>query len=184
MKNINHNKFKKFKDTFITNYTVKDDNLIVYNDDNLCEVEPYSKEKELELLNTMRKQVESLQSDSSSIKNTLIGNSVSLSFYLYFYINNLSKIHSSNHKEFLILASTLSAFLIASVGKDILRNVSDLKEIKKYSYYIENEDDINKAKESYSNVLTGPSLGITINDIDRYSYSELKDMVELSKTLK
>ena len=168
---------------FISNFDVKEDKIRIYYDDNGLEEVPYSIEKETEVLKQLRDQVEKLVGYSSDKKRILYNNIRYEVLNLVLYGAVIHGIKTSNSKQYLALLASAIAICLYINSKDIKKDVECINDVKKFSYFLENEELINEAIKQYSNSTMDYTSDVTINDIDKYSYKELKRIVKQNTSL-
>ena len=176
---------------FITGYDIKDDRINLHfafeEKDHSIE---YSKEKVYLLNDKMRSQVENneLENKYKNKNRQLTWWKFYNMWFAYFSIYNANKASSNGYR---IAHSVLFLFFVLFLGlniKDKIKNKERLDEIRKYKYFIENQELINyeiikrHLENNNSNIpdITDAPL-ITINDIDDMTLIELKETVELIK---
>ena len=87
-----------------------------------------------------------------------------------------------------LLATLLFGGFAIYNGKKAINYDKKIEEIKKYKYYIENEDLINNEIVSrffeFYGIYSDPNYAnrITINDIDKYTLEDLENIVGLIKS--
>ncbi len=177
---------------FITRYELIDDQIIVYYANNeRKERLKYSKEKEYLIQNIMKNQIKDSSSLQSGYIEELKHNNLHNIFNLCFlYYSSSNYIQASDNKTKIIYGTAFVLFLTTLNLRlfDNLNNKERLNEIKKYKFFIENEDLINYEtiksfiEESESNAINYSLENlISINDIDNMTLIELKEIVELIK---
>ena len=176
---------------FITNYEVNRDSIKINYSNGKFRIVPYSKEKEIEILNTMKEQVLRI----NEFKDTFYNNanqSIEYSMLmglLAVFNASLFMLDESNIAKLtsmvgILVGSGMTGYLLANAKN----NEDALNEIKKYKYFLDNEDTINHEITLNYFDFYGKDADIekanriTLNDIDNYTLDDLEAIVELIKS--
>ena len=154
----------------ITNYEINNGKIIVHYSNKTIRTIPYDKENEYSILKEMKDQA----------------------IMIIDYIEVYEDIFRKNLET--SMADSLLTIISASISTAIPNNckyiglLKKIEEIKKYKYYIENEDLINNEIVSrffeFYGIYSDPNYAnrITINDIDKYTLEDLENIVGLIKS--
>ena len=171
---------KEDKRTFILNYEIKDNKIIVnFASGKKYEV-PYTEENEKIILTLMEEQVLNSKRNLGKFKNAskvfFAIPVISLCFFILGYDTSVAELSKYFFTCCYVCSITLSlcgAFYYRGLAKDIQKNLLFL-----------NYEDLFKSKEKTDDdVLTEEETvreTITLNDIDKMSYNEVKEMVDIA----
>lgn len=170
-------------DDFILNYSVDyEADTITINYNNKSLIVPYTKDKEEEILIKMKRQLKFYSYNEAAIKGEK-------DFHMKYF-----------RMEFLLLISNiilsctgsyLSPFVAGFCGScsyylylKALKQKNLLDDIKKNKLFLENEDKINEflkliclEEDLETNMLINREISLNINDIDGYTYEDVKELV-------
>jgi hypothetical protein len=176
---------------FITSYQLNGTSIKINYGKNRFRVIPYSKEAENIILEIMKKQVETMYdfeniitSDYKTCRNfAIIDAFLALAngaMFLFNHTNNIKYINLAG-----MIVTDAAAIIYAGQAN---KNHKKLDEIRKYKYFLENEDIINHeitlryfdfyGKDADIN----EANRITLNNIDDYTLEDLETIVELIKS--
>lgn len=167
--------------SFVLNYTKDEDTLTVNYADGSSFTIPNTDNNENKLEGKMVDQVTNSKRKKSELESSIV-----ITIFLIFCLTTLSVngaswlLNMSSIKEMAIGLGIAVVVDIPMLAK-IIKNSSILKDIKKNSYFVENQEVINRGLNN-ANVLVNSNVQekeiITINDIDNsYKYDELKHIV-------
>lgn len=175
---------------FITKYEIENNYLHVYYSSGMRDVLELTKDNLIMIQDQMKNQILNAASIEKLSKRKINYDSFWTAYNVLFGGRSLYYIITSdNNNQKYFQACCLALFLLLSGLwiNELVYNKERLDEIKKYKYFIENEDLINYDnikryfEENESNI---PNLDdiqvLTINDINDITLIELKEMVELN----
>ena len=188
MKNILPNHMKNTLYPYVTNYRIEGDKLII-NCSNYPEpVEaPYSKEAEEEVLETMKKQAQQMFQFEEEYKRKISKNQLNAFFQGLLAASNGAFLAANTNNS--VKAINILAVLICGTSTIISAAEADeaqekLDEINKYKYFLAWEEEINEEIIDRYHQFYGKDAPIeeanimTINDLDKYTLTEIKEIVE------
>lgn len=174
---------------FIVHYYIDGNELkVIYSDSKTFSFD-YSKEKELEILKTMREQVkdiDKLRKELTKEKNLDTGLLLlSSSFVLFNGLLMTTSIPDLRPINIVaVLAGSLGSIYF---GINAFKEDDELRTIEKYKFFIENEKIITDEMVSQYYEIYGSDAPIeeantiTINDLNDYSLEDLEEMVSMIK---
>ena len=176
---------KEDERTFILNYEVKDNKIIVnFASGKKYEV-PYTEEDEKIILTLMKEQVNNTEKFEKTAKKKL---KVTTGWIIYSIVNivfdaTILLTGSSTAPavqvicgSLLILSGTLETYALVDIK-------TKLKDLKKNKLFLNYEDLFKSKEKTDDDVLTEEEIvreTITLNDIDKMSYNEVKEMVDIA----
>jgi hypothetical protein len=172
--------------TFITEYKVKDNNIYITYTNKPEKVIPYSKEAELDILKQMKQQVYSSKEFEEYYEKYDGFNRINLLLDVAFTAANVIFARISRYPDFHYILAGIFATLSLYFGSSIYEEQTNLEEIKKLKLFLENEELIREDtrkhyEEMYGEINPDEINYLTINNIDGYSYKDIKEMVDLIK---
>ena len=174
----------------ITNYEINNGKIIVHYSNKTIRTLPYNKESEYSILKEMKDQaimiIDYIEVYEDIFRKNL---ETSMADSLLTIISaSISTAIPNNCKYIGLLATLLFGGFAIYNGKKTINYDKKIEEIKKYKYYIENEDLINNEIVSrffdFYGIYSDPNYAnrITINDIDKYTLEDLENIVGLIKS--
>ena len=176
---------KEDERTFILNYEVKDNKIIVkFASGKKYEV-PYTEEDEKIILTLMKEQVNNTEKFEKTAKKKL---KVTTGWIIYSIVNivfdaTILLTGSSTAPavqvicgSLLILSGTLETYALVDIK-------TKLKDLKKNKLFLNYEDLFKSKEKTDDDILTEEEIvreTITLNDIDKMSYNEVKEMVDIA----
>ena len=176
---------KEDERTFILNYEVKDNKIIVnFASGKKYEV-PYTEEDEKIILTLMKEQVNNTEKFEKTAKKKL---KVTTGWIIYSIVNivfdaTILLTGSSTAPavqvicgSLLILSGTLETYALVDIK-------TKLKDLKKNKLFLNYEDLFKSKEKTDDDALTEEEIvreTITLNDIDKMSYNEVKEMVDIA----
>lgn len=176
---------KEDERTFILNYEVKDNKIIVnFASGKKYEV-PYTEEDEKIILTLMKEQVNNTERFEKTAKKKL---KVTTGWIIYSIVNivfdaTILLTGSSTAPavqvicgSLLILSGTLETYALVDIK-------TKLKDLKKNKLFLNYEDLFKSKEKTDDDALTEEEIvreTITLNDIDKMSYNEVKEMVDIA----
>ena len=176
---------KEDERTFILNYEVKDNKIIVnFASGKKYEV-PYTEEDEKIILTLMKEQVNNTEKFEKTATKKL---KVTTGWIIYSIVNivfdaTILLTGSSTAPavqvicgSLLILSGTLETYALVDIK-------TKLKDLKKNKLFLNYEDLFKSKEKTDDDALTEEEIvreTITLNDIDKMSYNEVKEMVDIA----
>lgn len=177
---------KEDERTFILNYEVKDNKIIVnFASGKKYEV-PYTVEDEKTILTLMREQVNNTEKFEKKAKKELkvtagwlIFSIVNIAFDATILLTGSSTAPTLQviGGSLFILSGTLETCALVDIK-------AKLKDLKKNKLFLDNEDLFEYKEKTNTDVLNKEESvreTITLNDIDKISYNEVKEMVDIAR---
>ena len=174
-------------DYFIKKYEIIDNKIkVFFHNTDTCMID-YNAQNINEIENQMKSQVIDSNNLFYKYKRDNLVSSIWLvnnSWFTYYTYMNYEKLQD---KKYLILMYIFLLSALTNAGY-ILKNNKRINIIKKYQYFIENEKlikyDINKRymQECNTNEINELNISkILINDLNKYTITEIREIVELIK---
>lgn len=181
--------------TFVLNYTVKDNQIIVHFANGENYVIPYTAENEVKLLKRMRAQViladEFLREQEQNFSKNwklVIGNAVMLAVNIFALVTGNSVVPILNGT-----CTIIFTYLTGSLIYSMMDNKRNIKDVKKNKILLHNEEKLNQKIKENDNVFTNTDEKMkemvyftpedqpvfTFNSIDKMKYEELKKVLEM-----
>lgn len=158
--------------SFVNNYERKDGNILIHYSDGDKTI-PYSLEAEKELLKRMKEQalemvkIDEIYEIDHEKWTKILPYNIITNVICYESIKKTtpgSKIHNLMY-SLLVLSSVSTLYQCINSIKEI----NNIKELKKYRLFLEHEDLINELNKT--------GINLTINDLDNYSYNSLSEII-------
>lgn len=189
MKNYYVNDKEQSK-TFITNYEIKDNQIIVYLASGKNYSVPYTQDNEEKILVKMEKQTFVSNSFTTDLKLNITFSRVLKIVFLC--ISALLFLITTCVPSFIPSAIGLSIGLLLPTSLNIKRKKDLLKDYEKQIFLLDNEKKLNDANEKDPNVLANVSKKtkeiissvpsekpkFTLNTIHKMKYQDLKEIIE------
>lgn len=177
---------KEDERTFILNYEVKDNKIIVnFASGKKYEV-PYTEEDEKIILTLMKEQVNNTEKFEKAAKKKL---KVMTRWIIYSIVNivfvaTILLTGSSTAPVVQVICGSL--FILSGILKScVLVDIKiKLKDLKKNQLFLDNEDFFKSKEKTNTDALNKEETvreTITLNDIDKMSYNEVKEMVDIAR---
>ena len=177
---------KEDERTFILNYEVKDNKIIVnFASGKKYEV-PYTEEDEKIILTLMKEQVNNTEKFEKTAKKKL---KVTTGWIIYSIVNivfdatilltgsSTAPVVQVICGSLFILSGTLQTYALVDIK-------TKLKDLKKNQLFLDNEDFFKSKEKTNTDALNKEETvreTITLNDIDKMSYNEVKEMVDIAR---
>ncbi len=177
---------KEDERTFILNYEVKDNKIIVnFASGKKYEV-PYTEEDEKIILTLMKEQVNNTEKFEKAAKKKL---KVMTRWIIYSIVNivfvatilltgsSTAPVVQVICGSLFILSGTLQTYALVDIK-------TKLKDLKKNQLFLDNEDFFKSKEKTNTDALNKEETvreTITLNDIDKMSYNEVKEMVDIAR---
>ncbi len=190
MKDLRLSKQMMNTNPIITNYEIINGKIIVYYSNKTIRTLPNNKENEYSILKEMKDQairaIDYIEVYEDIFRKNL---ETSMADSLLTIISaSISTAIPNNSKYIGLLVTLLFGGIAIYNGKKAINYDKRIEEIKKYKYFIENEDLINNEIVSrffdFYGIYSDPNYAnrITINDIDKYTLEDLENIVGLIKS--
>ncbi len=177
---------KEDERAFILNYEVKDNKIIVnFASGKKYEV-PYTEEDEKIILTLMKEQVNNTEKFEKTAKKKL---KVMTRWIIYSIVNivfvaTILLTGSSTTPVVQVICGSL--FILSGILKScVLVDIkTKLKDLKKNQLFLDNEDFFKSKEKTNTDALNKEETvreTITLNDIDKMSYNEVKEMVDIAR---
>ena len=177
---------KEDERAFILNYEVKDNKIIVnFASGKKYEV-PYTEEDEKIILTLMKEQVNNTEKFEKTAKKKL---KVMTRWIIYSIVNivfvaTILLTGSSTAPVVQVICGSL--FILSGILKScVLVDIkTKLKDLKKNQLFLDNEDFFKSKEKTNTDALNKEETvreTITLNDIDKMSYNEVKEMVDIAR---
>ena len=177
---------KEDERAFILNYEVKDNKIIVnFASGKKYEV-PYTEEDEKIILTLMKEQVNNTEKFEKAAKKNLklFKGWVIFSIANIVFVATILLTGSSTAPVVQVICGSL--FILSGILKScVLVDIkTKLKDLKKNQLFLDNEDFFKSKEKTNTDALNKEETvreTITLNDIDKMSYNEVKEMVDIAR---
>lgn len=184
--------------TFILNYSIKDDKIIVNLASNKEYTIPYSIDNEKRILNIMKKQVNNSNKYKLEQKITFSISAIAsvVSEICLITVNPMFLLNSGAEVLDTVTFSTLFISCILAGHYKMIKSIKNIKDIEKNQMFVNNERLLNDNIQVNSNALENTSSKtkeivksydesskVTLNSIDKISYKDLKQIIENIKNM-
>lgn len=179
------------KKTFIKSYTHSGAMLIIHYASGKDASIVYTREKEIEILKTMKEQVLNAKDFKKSKKIGFIIDTILAFIEAFCTVINVYAVTFSSLPIYNMLAALFTSLLTAHFVRKAMDTKDDLNDINKNMLFVEKEEELNKTIRENPDVLlytksTTQNMvrsvpkeepPLTVNSIDQVPYSDIKELV-------